>query len=132
MRYMLPALILVAAVLCCFGCTPAASDAQIETGAVMPIARMETDVTDQYAAIAWDGRYYVPFCPIDASVCGRQIGIVDGDDQEKVYEFKEHSVNEWIVSAHPPHDEAMLYRELQVRTIPDGLTSEYDWNNQGV
>lgn len=130
MKHVISFAVLFAAVFCCFGCTPAYEPQNGTDVNAMPVARMETEVTDQYAAIVWDERFYVPFCPVGASACGRQIGIVDGDDQEKVFEFKGHSVDEWIVNAHSPHDGAMLLREIQVQNTPDGLVSEYDWNNE--
>lgn len=69
-----------------------------------------------------DGRY-------EKSDCGAQIGIVDGDKEDKVYQYKEYSAEQWIINAYTM-DGAMLYREINVTEIPDGLESEYDWNDQ--
>ena len=58
---------------------------------------------------------------------GKQIGIVDGDKDNRVYELKGYSVDEWIVNSFP-YDAAMLLREVNVTDIPDGWQSEYEWN----
>ncbi len=79
-----------------------------------------------YAAIVWDGRTYVPFCAVTGR--GEQIGIVDGDKNDRVYAYGDCSTDEWIVNAYT-HDAAMLFRESSVTEIPDGLYSEYSWND---
>lgn len=96
----------------------------------MPIAGLESEAADPYAAIVWDERFCVPFSPISVFVCGRQIGIADGDDQEKVFEFKGHSMDEWIVNAHSSHNGGMLYREIHIQNVPLDLTSAYDWKKE--
>lgn len=52
---------------------------------------------------------------------------MNGDKDDRVYELKGYSVDEWIVQAFP-HDAAMLLREINVTDIPDGWKSEYEWN----
>lgn len=92
------------------------------------LADMTTSVTDDYAAIVWGDKTYVPYGALSAyGDRGKQIGIVDGDETYKVYECKEYSSDEWIATA-LPHDPAMLYREINVADIPDGWQSEYEWN----
>ena len=89
---------------------------------------MATEDGDDYAAIVWGDRTYVPYGALSAyGDRGKQIGIVDGDKDYKVYECKGYSSDEWIVTA-LPHDAAMLYREIAVTDIPDGWQSEYEWN----
>ena len=92
------------------------------------LADMTTSVNDKYAAIVWEDRTYVPYCAIDKTQCGRQIGIVDNDKDDKVFEYKGYSVDEWIINYYVM-DSAMLYKEINVTDIPSGLQSEYEWND---
>jgi hypothetical protein len=83
---------------------------------------------DGYATIVWGNKTYVPYGALSAyGERGKQIGIVDGDKDNKVYECKGYPVGQWIVNA-LPHDAVMLYREIDVTDIPDGWQSEYEWN----
>ena len=80
-------------------------------------------------AIIWDDRTYVPYCAFSKSDCGRQIGIVDGDKDDKVFEYKGYSSDEWIINYYANNmDTIMLLREIDVTDIPDNLHSEYEWN----
>ncbi len=92
------------------------------------LADMTTSVTDDYAAIVWGDKTYVPYGALSA-YCdrGKQIGIVDGDENHKVYECKGYSSDEWIAAAFA-HDASMLLREIDVTDIPEGWQSEYEWN----
>ena len=92
------------------------------------LADMTTLVNDEYAAIVWEDRTYVPYCAIDKAQCGQQIGIIDHDEDDKVFEYKGYSVDEWIINYYVM-DSAMLYREINVTDIPRGLQSEYEWND---
>lgn len=91
------------------------------------LADMTTEMHDDYSAIVWEDKTYVPYCAISKTDCGEQIGIVDGDKDDKVYEYKGYSTDEWIINYYVM-DSAMLYREINVTNIPDGLQSEYEWN----
>lgn len=93
------------------------------------LADMTTEVNDDYAAIVWEDKTYVPYCAISESDCGKQIGVVDGDKDDRVYEYKDYSIDEWIINFFVMDHSAMLYREINVTYIPDGLESEYEWNN---
>lgn len=95
------------------------------------LADMTTVSGDGYVAISWNNNLYVPYCAISNSDLGKQIGIVDGDNDDKVYEYNGYSANEWIINIYESGlmDGAMLYREINVTDIPDGLQSEYEWNN---
>ena len=86
---------------------------------------------DGYVTIVWDDKTYVPYCAISNSKRGKQIGIVDGDEDDRVYEYKGHSTDEWLISrvVSGLMDSAMLMREVNVTDIPEGLESEYEWNN---
>jgi hypothetical protein len=81
-----------------------------------------------YATIVWGDRTYVPYGALSAyGERGNQIGIVDGEKDNKVYECKGYPVEQWIVNV-LPHDAAMLYKEIGVTDIPEGWESEYEWN----
>jgi hypothetical protein len=56
---------------------------------------------------------------------------VDGDDKDQIYEYKGYPEDQWIISFYDSGlmDGSMLYREIAVTEIPDGLKSEYDWNS---
>ncbi|MCM1025963.1 MAG: hypothetical protein NC432_05980 [Roseburia sp.] len=101
-----------------------ASDVEVRIG----LKAMTTEVGDDYAAIAWEDKIYVPYGALAAyGDRGNQIGIVDGDKNHRVYECKGYSADEWIAAAFS-HDAAMLYREIDVTDIPAGWQSEYGWN----
>jgi hypothetical protein len=92
------------------------------------LEHMTSGTGDGYAAIVWGDKTYVPYGALSSyGESGKQIGIVDGDKNNRVYECKGYSVEQWIVSA-LPHDAAMLYREIGVTDIPEGWQSEYKWN----
>lgn len=89
---------------------------------------MTSGTGDGYATIVWGDKTYVPYGALaDYGERGKQIGIVDGDKDNRVYELKGYSADEWIVIAFT-HDAAMLFREINVTNIPDGWCSEYEWN----
>ncbi len=92
------------------------------------LADMTTVVNVRYAAIVWEDRTYVPYCAIPKRDCGEQIGIVDGDKDNRVYEYKGYSADEWIINSYGM-DSAMLLKEIDVTDIPAGLESEYEWNH---
>lgn len=91
---------------------------------------MSSITTKDYVAISWQGRTYVPFCVIDKSYRGEQIGVVDNDDDDQIYKYKGYSENEWLISFYHSGlmDNSMLLREMSVTNIPDNLDSEYEWN----
>lgn len=92
------------------------------------LADMTAGEGDGYATIVWGDKTYVPYGALaDYGERGKQIGIVDGDKDNRVYELKGYSVDEWIVNA-LPHDGGMLLREIDATDIPDGWQSEYEWN----
>ena len=62
------------------------------------LENMTTQYTDNYVSIIWEDRTYIPFCAIDNSEKGIQIGIVNGDKNDRVYEYRAHSTDEWIIS----------------------------------
>lgn len=92
------------------------------------LANMTYKETDEYVAILWEGRTYVAYCPISKSKMGTQIGIVDGDKQDRVYEYVGCSTDEWIISMYISGlmDNPLLYKEIGVQDIPDEIQSEYE------
>lgn len=95
------------------------------------LANMTTSIGNGYTAISWENRTYVPYCVVEKNRCGKQIGIVNGDKEDKVFEYKGYSTDEWITNMYVSGlmDNPMLYREIGVTNIPAGLESEYEWNN---
>ena len=86
---------------------------------------------DGYVTIIWGDKTYVPYGVISRSDCGKQIGIVDGEERYRVYEYKGYSTDEWIIEmlVSGLMDNPVLWRELNTTNIPEGLQSEYEWNN---
>lgn len=92
------------------------------------MADMTTELGDGYSAVVWDNQTYIPYGALASyGKRGKQIGIVDGNKDHKVYECKGYSADEWIVTA-LPYDAPMLYREKDTTDIPNGWQSEYKWN----
>lgn len=95
------------------------------------LADMSTSDEGEYQAIIWDDRTYVPYCAISNSERGEKIGIVNGDKNDQIFQYNDYPVEEWIISFYHSGemDNSMLMRELHVTEIPEGLKSDYDWNN---
>lgn len=93
---------------------------------------MTTESNDDYVSIIWEGRTYVPFCAVDNDEKGVQIGIVNGDKNDQVYEYKGYSSDDWIISFYKSGemDTSMLMKEVNVKEIPNDLQSDYEWNNE--
>lgn len=98
----------------------------------LTVAEMTTEESDRYNAIVWGEKRYVPYCAFSQKDCGKQIGIVDGDENDRVYEWKGHAADEWIINIYVSGlmDGAMLYREENTTNVPEGLSSEYEWNHE--
>ncbi len=92
------------------------------------LAELTSGEGDGYATLIWGDKTYLPYGALSAySERGKQIGIVDGDKDDRVYKLKGYSSDEWLVNSFS-HDPAMLLREESVTDIPDGWQSEYEWN----
>ena len=89
---------------------------------------MSTAVGDGYMAIIWEDRTYVPFCVVSKNDCGTQIGYLDGEPDNRVCEYKDYPTEKWIANYLTVDGGAMLFKEINVTDIPDGLESEYQWN----
>lgn len=98
-------------------------------GEEQELADISTEEGDGYTAVIWEERTYVPFCVVSKNDCGALIGYVDGDTGDRVCEYKDYSSNEWIANYLTVDGGALLYKEVNVTDIPDGLQSEYEWND---
>ena len=86
---------------------------------------MESVSIDGKWSVIWEDKTYVPFCVVSKKDCGKQIGYVDGDKDNRISEYKGYSSDEWLVSWIPTDSGAMLLKEQNVIDIPNGLESEY-------
>lgn len=93
------------------------------------LANMTAEVQDDHAVIVWEDKVYVPYCVVSKTECGEQIGVIEGSKDNEIYAYKDYSVDEWIVDLYTIDHIAMLMRETDTTDIPDGLESEYEWNN---
>lgn len=96
------------------------------------IENMETQESNDYLSVIWRDKAYVPFCVVDNKERGIQIGIVNGDKKDQIYEYKDYSTEEWIISFYKSGemDTSMLMKEINVTKIPNNLQSDYEWNNK--
>ncbi|MBD5549710.1 MAG: DUF5301 domain-containing protein [Lachnospiraceae bacterium] len=94
-------------------------------------AEMTTEERGGYKAIVWGERRYVPYCAFSQKDCGKQVGIVDGDENDRVYEWKGHAADEWIINIYVSGlmDGVMLYREEKIRQI---FLKDYLQNMHGI
>ena len=90
---------------------------------------MSTTVGDEYMSIIWEDRTYIPFSVVSKNDCGTQIGYLNGETDNEVCEYKDYPTDEWIANYLTVDGGAMLFKEVNVTDIPDGLESEYEWNN---
>ena len=98
-------------------------------GGGQELADISTAEGDGYMAIIWEERTYVPFCAVSKNDCGTLIGYVNGDMGDRVCEYKDYPSNEWIANYLTVDGGALLYKEVNITNIPDGLQSEYKWND---
>lgn len=90
---------------------------------------MSTIEGDEYMSIIWEDRIYVPYCVVSKNDCGTQIGYLDGETNHRVCEYKDYPTDEWFATYLTVDGGAMLFKEVNITNIPDGLESEYEWNN---
>ena len=93
---------------------------------------MSTTEGDEYMAIIWEDRTYIPFCAISKNDCGTQIGYLNGETDDRICEYKDYPTDEWIVNHLMADEGAILFKEVNVTHIPDGLESEYEWNSPEI
>lgn len=88
-----------------------------------------------YLYLSSGDKMYIPYCPFRHEYLGECIGYYDSpadayteSARVYVYKFKGCSPDEWVVDYDPDINEGMVMREINTTNIPDGLTSEYKWN----
>ena len=54
---------------------------------------------------------------------------MDGESDHRVCKYKDYPTEEWIANYLTVDGGAMLLKEINVVDIPDGMQSEYEWNN---
>ncbi len=61
-------------------------------------------------------KVFIPLAAVDNTDRGIQIGIVDGDVKDQIYEYKDHNQDEWIIEYYDSGemDSSMLCRERSV------------------
>ena len=91
----------------------------------------EKGSNDNYSYIIYQGREYVPYCAISSTERDSYLGYIGEDKQDEVYKVKGYSEEEWLINLLDTGatKEYMLYKEKNVTNIPEGLSSEYEWNN---
>lgn len=102
----------------------------------------EQGTNGKYFYLTEGGRVYVPYCPYVTDMLGNCIGYCnyeaadygngEQDDPFRTYicELQGYSSQEWIVEILDTGytREGMIFRELNATEIPEGLGSEYEWN----
>lgn len=84
-----------------------------------------------YVSIISADKEYVPYCAFKPSQVGDCIGYyVDNGEKIYVCQLKGQSSDEWIVDVLDLENcnEGMIFREIDTTNIPEGLSSDYEWN----
>lgn len=86
--------------------------------------------TENYAYIIYGNREYVPYSACNPKDRTKYLGYIKGDEQDEIYTFKNYSEEEWLINLlnTGATKECMLWKEKNVTNIPEGLSSEYEWN----
>jgi hypothetical protein len=89
-----------------------------------------TKSNGSYRAILYEGREYLPYCLVSGKERSTYLGYLEGDDMEEIYKYSGYSAREWLLNYLDAGSDkkALLYRERSVTEIPEGLKSEYEWN----
>ena len=92
---------------------------------------LEKQSNEEYSYVIYEGREYVPYCAFSPKKREKYLGYVGDDKQDKIYTVKGYSEEEWLISYLDSGmmNDCMLLKEKSVINIPDGLSSEYEWNN---
>lgn len=77
-----------------------------------------------YVEIRWKNRVYAPFCVVSKGERGMFLSVSSGG---WISAWRDYPPEDWLVSWIPQDGGAMLYKELTVTDIPEGLEAEYDW-----
>ena len=91
----------------------------------------EKGSNDNYSYIIYQNREYVPYCAYSSKEREKYLGYIGEDKQDEIYTVKGYSEEEWLINLLDTGatKECMLYKEKNVTNIPEGLSSEYEWNN---
>lgn len=91
----------------------------------------------EYFYLKYEDKIFVPYCPYEAKYLGDCIGYCDIPEDEYtdtsrvyIFELKGYSSDEWVIEmlGLSNCNEGMIFREVNTEKIPQGLTSEYEWN----
>lgn len=101
----------------------------------VPIVFSVHENPDGYIELHWEekGLIYVPYMPLDPKLLDDCIGYSEFEDGGRVYicSIKDLSETEWICDSLTEtvngHSELMVYREINVKKVPVGWSSDYDW-----
>ncbi|MDE7273708.1 MAG: hypothetical protein K2N95_11725 [Lachnospiraceae bacterium] len=101
-----------------------------------PIVYAQRIHEGEYAYLVYEDKIFVPYCPYEADCLGECIGYYDVPASENteagrayVCEMRGCSKDEWIIDIMDTNcSEGMILREINTTEIPEGLTSEYEWN----
>lgn len=92
-------------------------------------------VGDEYAYLTVGDKVYVPYCPYKSNLLGKCIGYCDIEESGETFrvyvcELKGYSSDQWIVEVLDTGytREGAILREINTTEIPEGLSSEYEWN----
>ena len=84
-----------------------------------------------------DDREFIPFCDADKDYIGECIGYCDVPVKDSeparhyIYSMTGQSEEEWIIETDPNNNgSGLLYREVSVEDVPDGIQQEYDPYNE--
>ncbi len=87
------------------------------------LLNMTYEEKEDAVAIAYGGRTYFPYGTVDKIDLSTQIGVIDKDQNDCVYEYKDYLDEDWIAEMYHSGemDNPMLYKEESVTVIPDEL-----------
>lgn len=91
----------------------------------------EKGTNDDYSYVIYQGKEYVPYCAFNPKEREKYLGYIRDDKQDEIYTAKGYSEEEWLINCLDSGmmNDCMLLKEKSVTNIPEGLTSEYEWNN---
>lgn len=82
--------------------------------------------------IVWENRQYFVYGIVKIDYVGEQIGILDGQEEARIYELKDYPAEEWLVTSYGElEDHATLLKEQKITTIPQKIRNVYMMNDFG-
>lgn len=88
----------------------------------------------EYISLIYEDRIYIPYCPYEKKYLGDCIGYVVWDRDSDEYtsyicEVKGYPAEEWVIElSDTACAEGMIFKEINAESIPEGMSSEYEWN----